>query len=141
MLDPIARKEQMEQSRALAGPEASAPSLEPLDAVLRLSIIGGDREFARDLAEIFDRTTLEILTELRRAAQEGNSPRIAALAHQLKGSAGAIGARRLQQAAAALEADIRHNVASKIDQTLSALDELHVEASTALAADLRDMGS
>jgi HPt (histidine-containing phosphotransfer) domain-containing protein len=60
----------------------------------------GDRSLERELLELFDRQAAILLARMRTA----DAASVAALAHTLRGSALGVGASRVAQAAAAVEA-------------------------------------
>ena len=72
-------------------------------SVLRTSL-GDDKEFIEEILELFEDTTPEIIESLDEAAKEGNIETVKRSAHSLKGSAGNIGAKALEEAMRDIEA-------------------------------------
>jgi PAS domain S-box-containing protein len=99
----------------------------------------GDRAFARELAEIFERTTPPLLDQLEEALTGPARGRdVAALMHRLKASAGAVGATALQHGAAALEAAAALEGAPLDAAWAHEIRELYEAARAALADHLAD---
>lgn len=65
---------------------------------------GDDAELAREILAIFADGLPELLARIEAAARQDDFSRLAAVAHELKGSAGNVGALPLSQAATAVEA-------------------------------------
>ncbi len=86
--------------RWLHGADAAAPAIDPtvLDPWLE-----GDEAARRDLLGKFSRTASESRHDIETAMAAGDLPALAAAAHRLKGSALAVGARALGDAAQTLE--------------------------------------
>ena len=119
----------------------------PLDRMAKLSEVlnsndllsrcQGDRQFASRLLEKFRRRLPIELQQLEDAGREGDVEAIRRVAHQLKGSAGNVGASSLSQCAAAVELDTarpeasieRHVDVLRIEMTscLDAVDALITE--------------
>ena len=72
-------------------------------SVLRTSL-GDDKELIEEILELFEDTTPEIIDTLDKAADEGNIETVKKSAHSLKGSAGNIGAKALEEAMRDIEA-------------------------------------
>ncbi|HYC24864.1 MAG TPA: Hpt domain-containing protein [Roseiarcus sp.] len=79
--------------------DARAPAID-LVHLARQSL--GDQELELELLEMFERQSARIITQLTGAA--ANPKTVSELAHSLKGSALAVGARRVAEKAALLEA-------------------------------------
>jgi len=79
---------------------SSSVSVErPIDLVHLARMTLGERSLEREVLELFDSQATVLLARMRRAGAAG----VPALAHTLKGSARAIGAVRVAQAAEAIE--------------------------------------
>ncbi|NWG31077.1 MAG: PAS domain S-box protein [Rhodocyclaceae bacterium] len=68
---------------------------------------GGDEELAEEILSIFDDGLPALVDRIGQAARRGDAPGLAAAAHELKGSAGNVGAVRLARLAAEIEAAAR----------------------------------
>ena len=88
----------------------------------------GDRDFVGRLLDKFRKRLPQDLADLSAAATEGDASRVAKLAHQLKGSAGNIGAAALHRRAATLETAVVESAAIAADD----LAELRCDAETCL---------
>jgi HPt (histidine-containing phosphotransfer) domain-containing protein len=126
-------------------PQGHAPPQEQAHEVLDPQLLEnlralqdpGEPDLALELITLFLRDTDSRLTRLRAAITAGDRPAIAELAHQLKGSAGALSAGRLGETASSLEQSVRHgnpdaaalrdlfgNVCSAFADVRDALDQL-----------------
>ncbi|HEX2043411.1 MAG TPA: response regulator [Acidimicrobiales bacterium] len=83
---------------------------------------GGGNLFA-ELVSVFAQQTTARLAELRAAARIQDSEALARLAHTVKGSSAALGARRAASAAAALEEAVRAGDFSEVAARLQVLEE------------------
>lgn len=97
--------------------------LSSLDEIALMTLVGGDRELASQLAELFLEDLGPRVTEITSAVSELDAGRLYAGAHALRGSAGSIKADIVAAAAGVLEAMGR---ASKLQGVQSALDELNI---------------
>jgi HPt (histidine-containing phosphotransfer) domain-containing protein len=97
--------------------------LSSLDESALMTLVGGDRELARQLAELFLEDLEPRVTEITVAVSELDAKRLHAGAHALRGSAGSIKADIVAAAAGALETMGR---TSKLHGVQQALDELNV---------------
>ena len=88
-----------------------------------MTLVGGDRELACRLAELFLEDLGPRITEITAAVSELDPKRLHAGAHALRGSAGSIKADIVAAAAGVLEAMGR---ASKLDGVQRALDDLTI---------------
>jgi HPt (histidine-containing phosphotransfer) domain-containing protein len=70
---------------------------------LLMQRLDDDEEIAREVAGIFVESSRELFGELAAAIPVGDTERVRARAHSIKGSAGNIGAAALQQTAAEME--------------------------------------
>jgi PAS domain S-box-containing protein len=97
-----------EPEAAEAMPKAAAgaehPSAAPLDLGALHRQVGGDADFLRDILADFRRALSDGVAGLHAAAADGAWADAAERAHKLKGTAGALGARRLSEACRAFEA-------------------------------------
>ena len=114
------------------GKAATAPLSAPVFQVTELlRRCMGDRELAAALMERFTTRLGSSIHEIEGALAAGDRPRVASLAHNLKGEAGSMGAGQLQQAAAALEDCLQ---ASRHDEAVGCLDRLKSTAQQCSAA-------
>jgi len=74
-----------------------------LDEAGLLDRIGGDAEFLRELAEMFQDQRVSLLEQIRSAAGAGDAESLARAAHTLKGCVGNLGAVEAFQSALRLE--------------------------------------
>jgi HPt (histidine-containing phosphotransfer) domain-containing protein len=88
-----------------------------------MTLVGGDRDLARQLAELFLEDLGPRVTEITAAVSERDAKRLHSGAHALRGSAGSISAEIVAAAAGVLEAMGR---AGKLDGVVRALDELTI---------------
>lgn len=96
---------------------------EELDEAALMTLVGGDRELACQLAELFLEDLGPRVTEITAAVSELDAKRLHAGAHALRGSAGSIKADIVADAAGVLETMGR---ASKLEGVQGALDELTI---------------
>ncbi|PRD66934.1 response regulator [Malikia granosa] len=94
--------------RLLPATAAALPSqpewlAQPLDAAQAIRRLGGDPAFYARLLESFPRSAQQLAQRLRQQLADGEIRVAAALAHQLKGTAGAVGAEQLAAACAQFE--------------------------------------
>lgn len=104
-------------------PVPQAPAEGVFDRAHLADVTFGDRSLKRELLELFDRQTVLLLDRMRGA----DAAALAALAHTLKGSASAVGAFGVAEAAAALE------LAASIGERSAAMDRLARSAAAARA--------
>jgi HPt (histidine-containing phosphotransfer) domain-containing protein len=88
-----------------------------------MTLVGGDRDLARQLAALFLEDLGPRLTEITAAVSELDPKRLQAGAHALRGSAGSINADIVAAAAGVLETMGR---AGKLDGVQRALDDLTI---------------
>lgn len=88
----------------------------PVDLAVALRWLGGDQGLLRELVGIFIDDGPKRLAALREAMTVSDVQQLEQVAHSLKGSAGILGASRLQESALALE-EAAHDgrVANRID--------------------------
>ncbi len=89
-------------------PEAAggdpAPTLPyPIDAAYLERVTGGDRQFQRELLQVFVQDCQEQLPRLRQALAAGNAEDLRKIAHRLKGASANVGANAFCQVARELE--------------------------------------
>lgn len=94
-----------------------------LDEAALMVLVGGSRELAGELAELFLDDLEPRMTEITAAVTERDADRLRSAAHALRGSAGSLKAEIVSTAAGVLEAMGRSN---KLDGVQSALKELNV---------------
>jgi PAS domain S-box-containing protein len=85
-------------------PHEEAPVLDERELLDR---VGGDRELAGELLDLFARSWPEKINAIRASAEAGDLEEVAHLAHELKGSAANLGAREAMSAAVGLETAAR----------------------------------
>jgi HPt (histidine-containing phosphotransfer) domain-containing protein len=105
-----------------------APDERPIDLVHLARTTLGDRTLEREVLQLFDRQSTQLIARMRSAAPDG----LAMLVHTMKGSARGIGAWRVARAAEALEAA---GCAAEVEGALDRLAAASEEA-RALIADL-----
>ena len=110
-------------------PESSAPvetanpgASETLDEVALMKLVGGSRELAGELAEIFLEDLEPRVTEITAAVREGDGDRLAAAAHALRGSAGSMKAEIVSVTAGILEAMGRSGELGGVQHALAELN-------------------
>jgi HPt (histidine-containing phosphotransfer) domain-containing protein len=108
-------------------PEVLDPQL--LD-ILRELQDPDEPDLAHELITLFLRDSTSRVARMRDAAARGDLPAVAELAHQMKGSAGAVSAARLGECASALEQAVRYDtpdaarLADRVDRVIEAFDEV-----------------
>jgi signal transduction histidine kinase/DNA-binding response OmpR family regulator len=111
-----------------AGQLGSEPMEEPVEATADLDeaeflvTVGGDRELAIELVQIFLEELPSRMREIRSAVEQSDSVRLRFCAHALKGSAGAITARQVAFAAGSLEAMAHSEVLEAAADALAELE-------------------
>ena len=83
--------------------------VEMLDRQQLALATGGDEALIKEILAIFAAGLPELVDKIRTAAQAGDAAHLARAAHELKGSASNIGAKRLAKLASALEASARQD--------------------------------
>jgi PAS domain S-box-containing protein len=116
---------------------AAEPAASPLDLRAFREMIGGDPDFARDIAETFLHTSEEILTHLGRSAERGDRTGLAQAAHSLKGASANVHAQRLRE----LCADLESRSASATDRELPELVARIAAEQRRVAATLHQVSS
>ncbi len=82
----------------------------------------------------------EQLVYMRRALAEADAPALAAAAHQLKGSAGNVGAVALSVACSSIEARARAGILESADEEVERICDLHRHTVMELANRLHEAG-
>jgi signal transduction histidine kinase/DNA-binding response OmpR family regulator len=116
---------------------AVRPNLAVFNLTLALKRCGGDAELLDDVLAVFREAFPELLQELTTAAEQSDWTTLQRVAHTLKGSAGNLGAERLQAAAGQLERLLdsppialpREPLAATIDAAQELLAEVAARAS------------
>jgi HPt (histidine-containing phosphotransfer) domain-containing protein len=98
----------------------------------------GDRRLERDVLEIFVRQSADTLDLIRDCVAGRELAGTAAAAHAMIGSARAIGAWRVTQAAEQVERIADAGNEQELDQAIRALKAATLEATAAIAARLAD---
>jgi HPt (histidine-containing phosphotransfer) domain-containing protein len=113
-----------------------APDDGPIDSGHLDRMTLGDAGLTREVLAMFSAQAVELIGRLERKSSEGDLPPDApALAHTLKGSARAIGAFRVADAAESIEAAIRNS--DDPAEALAGLKHAVAEARTAIDTMLR----
>ncbi|MCS7310652.1 MAG: Hpt domain-containing protein [Armatimonadota bacterium] len=110
--------------RYYAWQQPASTNLPPVDREFLSEMTGGDLEFERELLQEFLNTVPELVERIHAAIASGDSAALANAAHTLKGSARAVGARRLAEAALALEMTAKEQ---RLDQAADAEQTLATE--------------
>jgi signal transduction histidine kinase/DNA-binding response OmpR family regulator len=126
---------------AAAGPTAAVPSAAPEAPLMDFSRLEEFREFddadltmTREVIALFTADTPPRLEALAAAVAAGDADALARAAHALKGGAGNVGAKAIQQHADALEAAAKEGMPADASQRVAKLRELWDETRAALAA-------
>ena len=82
-------------------------SFQILDLTQALERVGGDRELLGEIAALFLEDAPDLLRRMREALSNGDAYGLERSAHALKGSVSNFGAKRVYDAALALELDAR----------------------------------
>ena len=118
-------------------PPSAAPAAVVFDAsVLKNCFLGNSELFATS-REIFERQVASALGEMRAAIEAGDEARLRFIAHRTRGSAGAVGARRLAELVTWLEqapsGTERQSLAAVLDQARQAF-AAYLEATAPVSA-------
>ncbi|NLI75173.1 MAG: response regulator [Candidatus Riflebacteria bacterium] len=124
--------------RVAPGPDdLPIPEIPGLDTVAGLRRVAGNRRLYLELLARFGENQRETPARLAAALAAGDRATAGRLAHALKGVAGNLGAREIQEAARALEQAVRDGLpAADQSQILARLDQVVVTFLTFLAAAL-----
>lgn len=94
----------------------------PVDLEDGLARAGDDREFYRELLEIFLDDTASRLVELRTGLAAGDCEKLASDAHGIKGAAANLSATFVREAALAIERQGREGNLSNMEEMLQRLE-------------------
>jgi CheY-like chemotaxis protein len=94
---------------------------DPVDLSVPMALVGGDPAEARAVLKSFQQTCNGLHFELDRAVRCNSIPAALDLAHKLRGGALSIGARRLSEVCAQIEASSRAGRADLIELLMTAL--------------------
>lgn len=108
------------------------PVLDPAVLKQLLALDGGGKGLLKEMAQLFREDIGGRLVALDAALISGNTDGLSQEAHAIKGAAGAVGARRLQNLANELERAGRSGSLSIAPERVSALKPAFEEAATAL---------
>lgn len=100
---------------------------EPIDWSGLLESLDGDEDFARELAETYIDSGHSLLSDLAAAVERGDCVTVGSTAHALKGASANMGASRVADAAAKLEAAARAGETDRLE-TLAAELTRHLTA-------------
>jgi CheY-like chemotaxis protein/HPt (histidine-containing phosphotransfer) domain-containing protein len=119
-------------------PERTPPALAFLDWKEALSHVGGDRQLLRELVDLFLEHCPRWLADVRRAATQGDGPKLKAAAHAIKGSLGSLAAGDAYEAALRLETMGREGKLEDAEEACQALEDEISRIRPALLAFARD---
>jgi two-component system, sensor histidine kinase and response regulator len=131
---PIQSKKLMELIAELTGTSSQSSTdadVEPirgngdgvLDEIALLVTVGGNRELAGELAQIFLQELEPRMQEMESAIREGDADRLQFAAHALRGSAASLSATQVTASAAALEAMAREGDLSMAESVFACLED------------------
>lgn len=131
---PIQSKKLMELIAELTGTSSQSSTdadVEPirgngdgvLDEIALLVTVGGNRELAGELAQIFLQELEPRMQEMASAIREGDADRLQFAAHALRGSAASLSATQVTASAAALEAMAREGDLSMAESVFACLED------------------
>ena len=120
MLDRLGSGSMLEPS-SRAG-TAHRGDTDALDEVALMELVGGNRELAGELAEIFLEDLAPRVTEITAAVEERDADRLMAGAHALRGSAGSLRAEIVSAAAGVLEGMGRSGEMGGVQRALAELN-------------------
>jgi two-component system, sensor histidine kinase and response regulator len=113
---------------AIDGSSRQQANVELFDEAALLTRTGDDREFARELIELFVQSAEETIAKISKClGEEINSDSLRSLAHNLKGSAASASARALAACAAAVEKSTGQADARQAAQQLEGILRLTVD--------------
>ncbi len=131
---PVAPRELLDVVERWAGREVlppaveagEAPALEPEEELVdfrQLEVASdGDRSFALELIGLFVNDTAQAIGKLQEALSLENWSQISAISHSIKGSAGNIGAVRVQDLSLALEKAAKSRSVSDVTRLMAGLE-------------------
>ena len=113
----------IDAEKPVALPESTLPPPEqqPLDLSRLREMVGDDKEFLQELCATFVSSGKQIVAELERALGSGDRPRIAAVAHKLKGGSASVCAHQLASLAASLESSAREQRQDELEESVNAI--------------------
>ena len=120
---------------------AFCTSIEGLDAAYGLRMLAGNVSKYQELLQKFIATHVRDGEKIRSALAQGDTVQAQFLAHTLKGSAGTLGLRLIQQAASAIEQSLKQappDAVPAISPALEHLDQLLLKLADGLAQHLPD---
>lgn len=110
---PVSPKALLEMVQRWAGKKVLRPSVGidrfqsdaglPVDLKRFQGLTGGDKDFEREIIDLFLKDTPLQLTRLEAAINDGNSSNVEAAAHSIKGAAANMGAEKFRKLAQSLE--------------------------------------
>ncbi len=112
-----------------AGAATCGSGERPIDLVHLSRMTFGDRSLEREVLQLFDRQTTQLMARIRNIAPD----EIAVLAHTLKGSARGVGAWQVARAAEALEAAAGTAAADELEAAIDRLADAAEQARAVLA--------
>ena len=102
----------------------------PIDRNRLTEISGGDREFERELLEAYLEDALQCLQTIEQSMSAGDWGSVSAIAHQLKGSSGNVGAAIAADLCAQVEHHAKQQQKTSLSELQTALDEIASHIST-----------
>jgi HPt (histidine-containing phosphotransfer) domain-containing protein len=96
---------------------------DPIDRTATLALAGSNREFLRELVQIFLEDYPPLLADIRAAASARDGERLRRAAHTLRGAVGNFGARTAFAAAGAVEALGQSGDFTDVDKACRDLEE------------------
>jgi PAS domain S-box-containing protein len=102
-------------------PYASERSHSGLNILLLEEYFGSDKHLIDEVLEVFQKTTHVTLEKLRVACDEQEMKKILSLAHEIKGSCGNLGLKRLAAIASGIEAAVKNESVSQAKDGLAQL--------------------
>jgi signal transduction histidine kinase/DNA-binding response OmpR family regulator len=116
------------------GPSRPAGAAEVFSLPEVMERLGGDESLFRELAHALVDTSRDLMRDMRQVLMEGDSEKLAMLAHTLKGSVANFGAQPALRAAERLESLARGRRLADADKALRALAEEMARLTEAVAA-------
>ena len=113
------------------------PVLDPAVVKQLLALDGGERGLLKEMAQLFREDIGGRLAAVEAALAAGNPEGLAQEGHAIKGAAGAVGARRLQELANELERAGRSGAIGEAPEKVKALRPAFEEAAKALDAEAK----
>lgn len=110
---------------------SDAPVLDDEKLAELRGLLGDGEEGVDGLIDTFVDRIPEVLEDLRRTAEEGDSGELSSLAHKVKGEAATLGAKRLSLQAKAIEHEAREDSLADPEGAVEALIETYEETEAA----------